>query len=284
MMPLDTSAYPPEFAALLKNFSQEMLGVKDREGWYQEARSLIARYSLAVCLMEQGNINLPYFLQKSLQAMEGITDKGQAREIGLSSLKEIEAALKDAQAYERQLTLNVHALYSRAMSRMAFFRDTGNIIERQLTEAWLSGADEMMVLPEDMTPEDNAYIKKLIAIERQYLDGFADDIQNAAAEGTGWEQFRSRVGLWVERLREIENRARIYFGGRQKLRWYLGHTERHCNKCIALNGIVAWAKEWQQTGVYPHFHLGCDCNLTPTRDRRTVNAVQRISRAMAVPM
>jgi hypothetical protein len=163
------------------------------------------------------------------------------------------------------------------MNRINFFRDTGGIIETQLNEAWKSGADEMMVLPEDMTAEDNAYIKKLISDEKKYLDSFADDIQDASADQAGWERFKFRIGLWIERIKEVENKAKIYFGGRQKLKWKFGMTENHCKKCSALSGIVAWASEWQETGVHPHFHMGCDCELSPTRDRRTYRATNRIS-------
>jgi len=198
--------------------------------------------------------------------------------------------MKDAATYTRQLGYNVHALYSRAMNRRNFIRDTGGIIETQLNEAWKSGADEMMVLTEDMTPADHAYIKKLIDTEKRYLDGFADDIQNSSMEGAGWQQFQPRMGIWVNRIIDVENQARMYFGGKQKLEWQLGPTKEHCSSCTRLNGIVAWAEEWQTSDVRPqappndHLECGgweCRCILSPTSKRRTYRALARITAVTA---
>lgn len=194
--------------------------------------------------------------------------------------------MKDEETYTRQLTNNVHALYSRAMSRHAFFQDTGKIIETQLNEAWLSGADEMMVLPEDMTEADKRFIQEIITNERTFLDGFADDIQNAAGDGTGWQQFQPRISIWVNRIKDVENKARLYFGKKQRMIWQYGPTE-HCSTCATLNGIVAFAEEWEEAGVRPQSPPNkrlecrgyqCQCTLTPTSLRRTRSAFEKIKR------
>lgn len=267
----------PEFSALLVSFS---LAFKQQG---QDPRAIISRYALAACLLHETPYNLMPILETAFFRIEELgVDAYQA---GLKAIQQIEAELKDTETYTRQLTNNVHALYSRAMSRLAFFRDTGNIIETQLTEAWKSGADEMMVLPEDMTEEDNAYIQKLIKDEKKYLDKFADDIQDAAAEGQGWQQFQPRVGMWVNRINDVENQARIYFGGKQRLIWKYGPTE-HCDDCLRLNGIVAFAQEWKESGVHPQSRdlkchgLKCQCTCTPTSKRRTVKALDRIKAIM----
>lgn len=201
---------------------------------------------------------------------------------------------KDAAAYERQLTNNVHALYSRAMSRRGFISDTGAIIERQLTEAWKTGADEMMVLPEDMLPEDDAYLKKIIDGEKSYLDGLADAVQDAAGNREGWEKFNARIRMWVNRILDVENQARMYFGQLQKLVWHLGPTEEHCHTgdrpggigCSELNGIVAFARDWLAVGIKPQGNMlscgghQCLCTCTPTSERRTRGGLQRL-RALA---
>lgn len=292
----DPSAYPPAFSALLKDFSREIAGVAARAGWEQETRHLLTRYTLAACLLARRDMDLAPILRRSFYQLESIGMRvicsktcadweDRIMLVALLAIQEIGAEMKDAETYERQLTNNVHALYSRAMNRRSFFRDTGNIIETQLTEAWKSGADEMMVLPEDMTAEDNAYIQKLISDERKYLDGFADDIQNAAGDQAGWEKFKPRIGMWVNRIKDVENQARIYFGGKQRLIWRYGPTE-HCDDCRRLNGIVAFAREWQQSGVHPQSRdlkchgVNCQCTCTPTSQRRTPKALDKIKAIM----
>ena len=193
--------------------------------------------------------------------------------------------MKDAASYTRQLTNNVHALYSKAMNRRGFISDTGGIIEKELKTAWLTGADEMMVLPEDMTPEDHAFIQGIIINEKSFLESFADDIQNASGDKAGWEKFQLRIGIWVSRIVDVENQARLYFGKKQRMIWNLGATHEHCDTCARLNGIVAFAEEWQEADVHPqgppneHLECGgweCGCTLTPTRQRRTYGALNRI--------
>ena len=193
--------------------------------------------------------------------------------------------MKDAASYTRQLTNDVHALYSKAMNRRGFISDVGGIIERELKAAWLTGADEMMVLPEDMTPEDHAFIQGIIINEKSFLEGLADAVQDAAGNKTGWESFQFRIGLWVDRIvKDVDNEARVYFGGKQKLRWNFGATEKHCNKCLALKGIVVFAEEWAKVDIRPQFHFGCDCNLSPTSERRSNNAMKRIMAAEAMTL
>ena len=98
-------------------------------------------------------------------------------------------------------------------------------------------------------------------------------------------QFGSRVDIWANRYPETENRARMHFGGKQRLEWVLGATEKHCSTCAALNGIVAFAEEWEESGVQPQsppngaLECGgwqCDCSLVPTDRRRSANALTRI--------
>lgn len=209
-------------------------------------------------------------------------------------LSRITEVLKTVDLYSTRMTNDVHALYSRAMSRRGFISDMAQVIDAQLNEAWIKGADESMVLPEDFTDEDKAVLQGIIDNEKSFLDGFADDIQNAAAERTGWEQFQSRIDIWVNRYGDVQNRAKIYFGAKIKYRWDLGPTEQHCETgipvpnhagCKDLAGIVMWAEEWDATGIKPHeadsqtlscHGYNCQCELNSTTERRTRNGFARV--------
>ena len=149
-------------------------------------------------------------------------------------------ALKSLDQLMTAITNDVHSLYSRAMGRRDFVRDMTGVITNQLNEAWKTGADEMMVLPEDMTDEDKAYIQGIVDNEVSYLSGLADDVQQAQSDQAGWEQFETRLDIWGNRYNDVINQARLYFGQQERLVWNLGATEQHCESCAALNGIVAF--------------------------------------------
>ena len=200
--------------------------------------------------------------------------------------KKIVPMLKSMNSFGTYFTNDVHALYSRVMGRREFVRDLTRVITNQLTEAWNKGADESMVLPEDMTDEDKAVLQGIIDNEVTYLDGLADDIQNAAGDKTGWEQFLSRIGIWANRYQDVQNQARLYFGGKIKYKWQLGATEEHCETCAALNGLVAFAYEWELVGLHPqqppneNLECGgwkCDCSLESTTDRRSYGVMDKLT-------
>jgi len=67
--------------------------------------------------------------------------------------------------------------------------------------------------------------------------------------------------------------------------WVIGETEVSCSTCLALNGIVAYASEWEESGVHPQGPQNgalacggwnCDCSLDTTNARRTRDALGRI--------
>jgi len=99
------------------------------------------------------------------------------------------------------------------------------------------------------------------------------------------KQFQSRVDLWVSRYEDTKNEAILFYSEKgQRLRWVYGDTQ-HCETCAQLNGIVAFASEWETAGVQPQsppnellecqgWH--CACTLEPTDDRRSADALTRI--------
>ena len=88
--------------------------------------------------------------------------------------------------------------------------------------------------------------------------------------------------MWSNRYNEVVNEAKIWFGGKQRLKWKLGATEKHCTTCQALDGIVAYASEWEQSGLKPqnppnpNLECGgwhCDCSLETTDEKRSPDAL-----------
>lgn len=216
-----------------------------------------------------------------------MTDLTPARKL-LNILTEKVEAVKTVAEYTSRLW--------RACERLFLSGNDGNFIasvirtvDQQLTKAWYEGAEAVGVMPEDMTADDMQILTTIIDNEAEYVYGLSSDILAArAAEMTSEEfaaKFVGRIEIWAGRYPETQSRAKMHFGGKTRLIWQLGATEKHCVTCSQLNGIIAFAEEWEQSGVQPQappnaaLECGgwrCDCSLNPTDKRRSPNALTRI--------
>lgn len=167
------------------------------------------------------------------------------------------------------------------------FIDTlANLISGQLTDAYMRAwADDgnFGELPDYLqTSLENAILQQY-----DYVDQFYRDIVDARVDGTSIAPLLLRADLWANRWTESYNDATRIIAEQNggKLIWKLGETEQHCTTCSALNGIVAYAREWNELGVHPQggpndlLTCGgwqCDCSLSPTDKRRSPKAFNTI--------
>jgi hypothetical protein len=197
---------------------------------------------------------------------------------------------KTAAAYELHVWSYMREFFTGG-DAFGFIDNMASEIENQFGRAWREGAAEMGVEPGDFTDEDDAVLEAMITNEQNYLDGIAGDIEAFIAEGghTDTEfnaRFRNRAALWGNGYNGVVNDAKLHFGNKEKLEWILGATEQHCTTCQSLNGIVAWAREWDEGGVKPQGSMlacggwKCDCSLEPTDKRRSSGALDRIMSVM----
>lgn len=199
-----------------------------------------------------------------------------------------ELAEKTQAHYNRQMWLYSLALYRNEIDAFGFISDMTEAIEDQLNRAWNEGAREVGIDPQDYEPEDLAMIDGIIKKEYEFILGLGSDIE-AAKEVLDMKEFsarfKGRVEMWAMRYKDVVNQAKLHFAKRQKLKWKLGATEQHCSTCAALNGIVAYAREWEEVGIRPQnppnsaLECGgwhCDCSLELTKERRTRNALDKI--------
>lgn len=203
--------------------------------------------------------------------------------------------IKTMEMFDRQLWSYSLEFFRGEISDGEFEQSFIDAIENQLTRAWNEGADEVGVSIEEMTEDDLGVLQGLISDEIGYLTGLGVDIIDIKESTSGMDekdaldafrsQFRSRIDIWASKYGEMVNRAKIHFGGKTRLVWTLGATEEHCTTCSALNGIVAYAYEWDESGITPgesgsevlECHgFGCDCSLQETDARRSPNAFQRL--------
>jgi hypothetical protein len=168
----------------------------------------------------------------------------------------------------------------------------GNLIVGQITQAFRQAYEDEgytdFFPPEYLENEMQAEIQKHANFDFVYQ--YYKDIVDARVDGTPIEPLIARAALWAARYNEAYNTAVAVIarenGG--KLIWQLGATEQHCESCAGLNGIVAFASEWDLAGVKPQsapndaLECGgwrCDCSLTTTDKRRTRGAFDRIMSA-----
>ena len=201
-------------------------------------------------------------------------------------------SIKTYEYYLRTIEELVRDLYRGDIAEGDFVGAMADLIQAQLTRAWNEGMRENDLDPvEDMEPEWQEILDGLILDEYNYVDGFAADIVAGrdpdVPEHEGWAQFLARAVIWANRYNDVVNTS-IITTKEQKLLWVYGDTD-HCTTCERLNGIVAWASEWDEAGVKPqsppndNLECGgwrCQCTLIPTGNRHTRNALDAIQQAL----
>lgn len=171
------------------------------------------------------------------------------------------------------------------------FIDTlANLISGQLTDAYMRAwADEgnFSELPDYLLGP----LEELILSQYEHVDQFFRDIVDARVDETSISPLLMRAGMWAQRWTEAYNTATALIvehnGG--KMMWKLGATEQHCTTCAALNGIVMYAREWNELGVHPQGGPNellvcggwlCDCSLSPTDQRRSPHGYTTVMNAV----
>ena len=195
-------------------------------------------------------------------------------------------AAKTYEYYLSHIKRLVRDLYRGDIAEGDFVTDMADLIEAQLTRAWHEGMRTNDLDPQqDMEDEWAQQLEEIILSEFDYVDQFAADIVSAAENQEPWDPLLSRAEVWANRYNDVVNQA-VIATKEQKLIWIYGDTD-HCDTCLRLNGIVAWVHEWDEAGVRPQnppngkLECGgwhCQCQLIPTGNRHTRNAMDEILR------
>ena len=161
-----------------------------------------------------------------------------------------------------------------------------NLISGQLRQAYISGAADAGLLEIELTGEMENELQGFILAEFDYVDNIFRDIINARIDETTIDPLLARAKLWANRWNEVYNSAKhavmLAFGGKEM--WVIGATEDHCISCMPLNGIVAFASEWEASGFKPQGKMldcggwNCKCELIPTNARRSNKPAERLAK------
>ena len=208
-----------------------------------------------------------------------------ARNNLLNAVRLVVAYAKTYDYYLRTIEGYVRDLYRGDIEEGDFVTQMSELIDAQLNRAWAEGMRENELDPvEDMEPEWQSMLDEIILSEYDYVDNFAADIVAARDEQLDWEPLLSRADMWANRYNDVVNQS-IMTTKEQKLIWVYGDTD-HCDTCVALNGIVAWASEWEEADIRPQSDrlqchgFNCACEIIPTGNRHTRNALDAIMSAI----
>lgn len=204
------------------------------------------------------------------------------------ALRAVPMLVKTEGAMDRHLWAAALEMYR--TGDVSGFLDTFIVeIRNQLTRAFNEGARDVGVDPSEFTSDDRQHLDGWINSEYEHVLTLAQAIQDLYTTGATLDEFRTairwRIDLWAHRYQEVVNEARIWFGGKTRLIWVLGATE-HCESCLSLAGIVAFAEEWDQSGIRPQHPPNeflacqgwrCDCHLDVTTQRRSPRALDRLT-------
>lgn len=201
----------------------------------------------------------------------------------------VKDAIKTVAFYQRSIEGLIRDLYRGDIGQADFENGLVDLIDQQLDRAWREGMRKNELDPEkDMTPEMEQELERIKLAELDHVTGFAEAITEAAEKDAENEKPKEslpglyvRGGAWSNRYNDVVTQA-VQFTAEpdNKLAWRLGATEEHCETCAALDGLVATAEEWAESGFKPQappngmLDCGgwrCDCSLEPTGDKISKN-------------
>jgi hypothetical protein len=197
----------------------------------------------------------------------------------------IDPAYKTQDYFEAAVERLVNDVYGGYMGG-DFIDIMDSLISGQLYDAYVQAWEEdnnTLPLPDFLQEA----LDQAVVAQQDFVQGYYNDIVDARVDKTPIDPLLARAQLWAGNWQTQHNNAQVLIvankGGR--MMWIEGDTKEKCNECVSLDGIVAYASEWQQAGVQPrnapNDALGCggwncECTLESTDQRRSPDALARI--------
>lgn len=147
-------------------------------------------------------------------------------------------------------------------------------IRIRLTQAWDAGLQSVGVQPSEQSPQQRIELQGIINSEVSRLFDFLLSVEaGSKANGGKLGPQMDRADLWISRVVDVENRARVTAESDPKLEWQLDPSKENCPTCLKLNGKVKRASTWRRKNILPRrppnasLECGgweCGCSLFPT--------------------
>jgi hypothetical protein len=163
----------------------------------------------------------------------------------------------------------------------------GNLIGGQLLKAYEQAWEDSGMTTWPIPTFLQESLDNFLMTQGGYIEPFYQAILEAGVDQTGIEPLLVRAQLWANQYNTAYQNATTAIGVEfgQKMIWREGDTVKKCTTCLALDGIVMYAKEWEMLNIRPKNPpneklecLGwkCECTLEPTDQRRSPNAFGRV--------
>lgn len=151
-------------------------------------------------------------------------------------------------SYEQGIRRAVYGLWSAKLTYSDFYDAMSSLIDRALQDAWFSGAKQVGLDPEDLTPDELSTMYQSINQENTFIPGLAQYvIDNSKAAGKTLGGLDVRIGLWSRRWQDVENLAKSMASNDPKEIWVLGPVKtEHCfpkgTPVLTINGYKSIEK------------------------------------------
>lgn len=167
-----------------------------------------------------------------------------------------------------------------------FIETMGNLITGQLIRAHIQAwVDEGNEGDPPLYLQLNA--QRMVDEQIGHIQPYYAAILEARINQTSVAPLLVRADMWANRYNEAYNDALVVIAQQNggKLEWIYDPSKEHCDTCAALNGIVAYAREWEVSGFKPQnapnnlLDCGgwqCGCELRITDKRKTPKALDRL--------
>ena len=192
---------------------------------------------------------------------------------------EVVKLVESESSYRRELREAARGYWSGVLSFGQFFESMLSSIRRGLRRAWEQGFKDCGLSLGDMTADERAELERRIVSENSFLGRYAAFIEsNSKANGGLLRTVFNRSELWINRFRDMLNRAKQIACDDQKFKWLFQPGKDHCKSCRRLHGRVYRASVWRSHGVRPQnppnsqIECGgwrCGCEFQQTTDRVT---------------
>jgi hypothetical protein len=187
---------------------------------------------------------------------------------------------KSIGSFGRGIRQNIRGLWRGDLSEFQFIDGMVSSIRVGLFNAWVEGAKECGISPDEFTQEEKDALNAMTNQEFLYLGGFAEDI--AAVRDIHADRPRAHEGqlgpmlnrgeAWIARYETARQIGKAMACTNKKLEWVLGNAE-HCPSCIKLAGKVKRGSFWSERGIFPRVPgasylecagFNCQCELKQT--------------------
>ena len=176
--------------------------------------------------------------------------------------KKVLDALKTQASDCANIRYDVRALWSDTWELPEFFDAMSLTITRGFRQAWEEGMLMAGLTFEDITPEEQLVLQRMIYEEMAYVLPFGLDIIAGSRENGGKlsDQYR-RAELWCARYINLRNQALASAKSDPVLEWVTNAMES-CTSCLKLSGQRRRASVWSRLDVHPQHRDKLECMIS----------------------